>query len=208
MSPNVNYMTLEDCLTKLAGDLGADANLLRVYAAEDTIGGAGDYWSSSSISANEGKLVYAVIRYLYPEYVVEVGAWNGCSASNILAALKMNDFGHLVSIDLNPLGRPGIVSGLSNRWTFIQGNAEICNWNVPRVDLLLEDSEHTERSTRICVQRGLDLKAGFVFSHDAMNAESGARVRKGLDAALPRYTILNLEDSQRGFAYWYKGMKA
>ena len=201
------YDSFEDCLKKLADDLGADVNLLRVYAAEDTIGGAGNDWSSSAISANEGKLIYAVIRYLYPEYVVEIGALNGCSASNILAALKMNDFGHLVSIDLNPLGCPGIVPGLSDKWTFIQGNAENCDWNVPRVDLLLEDSDHTEQTTKICVQRGMDLKAGFVFSHDAMNTESGAQVRKGLDAVLPRYTILNLEDSQRGLAYWYKGMK-
>lgn len=201
------YDSFDDCLKKLAGDLGADVNLLRIYAAENTIGGAGNDWSSSAISTNEGKLIYAVIRYLYPEYIVEVGALNGCSASNILAALKMNDFGHLVSIDVNPLGSPGIIPGLSDRWTFIQDNAETCNWNVPRVDLLLEDSAHTERSTKICVQRGIDLRAGLIFIHDAANETSGAEVRKGLDAVLPRYTILNLEDSKRGLACWYKGMK-
>jgi len=200
------FDSFEDCLKGLANDLCISSELLKNYADEDTIGGRNDYWGGMTISENEGKLIYAVTRTLRPEWVVEIGTWSGCSASHILAALKKNEWGWLMSIDIHELREPGIVPELLDRFTFIHGNAETCDWNVPRVDLLLEDSAHTAQTTQRCIERGIDLGAQFIFSHD-VNDYGGSEVYKGLDAALPNYSILNLEDSRVGLAYWYKGKK-
>ncbi|MDE1818472.1 MAG: class I SAM-dependent methyltransferase [Thaumarchaeota archaeon] len=45
-------------------------------------------------------IVYSIIRYLKPEYVVETGVANGVSSTIILQALELNNNGFLYSIDL------------------------------------------------------------------------------------------------------------
>jgi len=54
-----------------------------------------------SISYEAGILLYAMVRALKPEVVVETGVANGVSSSFILKALDRNSRGRLYSIDLH-----------------------------------------------------------------------------------------------------------
>jgi cephalosporin hydroxylase len=61
------------------------------------------------VTADEGTVLYGVVRALRPEYVVETGIATGVSTSFISAALIENKFGKLYSIDLPPAESVGVV---------------------------------------------------------------------------------------------------
>lgn len=80
--------------------LGADAELhrcidrfaaSRLFSATYGHGHSGDY---------DVLVLYAIVRALRPEHVVEAGVASGRSSAAILLAMKENDFGTLHSIDL------------------------------------------------------------------------------------------------------------
>lgn len=58
------------------------------------------YFAPGSVHPLEGALLYALVRTLRPATVVETGTANGFSTSYLLAALKRNRSGRLLSIDL------------------------------------------------------------------------------------------------------------
>ena len=53
-----------------------------------------------TIDPAEGSFLYALVRALKPQFVVETGVANGSSSSYLLAALERNGRGRLLSIDL------------------------------------------------------------------------------------------------------------
>ncbi len=111
--------------------------------------------------------LYALVRALRPEHVVETGVSSGVSSAHFLAALRSNRRGRLHSIDL-PLHQrgtrlgsrespvslpPGRASGwavprsLTRGWDLRIGpSSELLPAllaELPRVDLFLHDSRHT-----------------------------------------------------------------
>jgi len=112
--------------------------------------------------ANTANLVvfYALVRETRPSVVVETGTATGSMTSWILAALRANGHGRLISIDLPPIeGRlqmgvtvaPDDVGFLippayRDRWEYIQADAKVM---LPRVlvdnpvDMFVHDSLHT-----------------------------------------------------------------
>jgi predicted O-methyltransferase YrrM len=113
--------------------------------------------------------LYALVRLLRPERVVETGVSSGVSSAHFLAALRRNRRGRLYSIDLPtyqrgptlgrgesavslPPGRgPGWVvpERLRDRWDLRLGSSETLLpqlvAELPSIDLFLHDDRHTPR---------------------------------------------------------------
>jgi hypothetical protein len=132
---------------------------------------AGDGHSLGAIGYTEGVYLYAVLRTVRPEVVVETGVANGFSTAFSLLALQTNGTGHLHSIDLprevgrdydpgtfyEGEGRAGIPAGsepgwlipaeLKERWTLILGRSQEqlppLLERLGTVDTFMHDSEHS-----------------------------------------------------------------
>jgi predicted O-methyltransferase YrrM len=102
----------------------------------------------------ESSAIYALVRLLRPEKVVETGVADGATSAYILQALEDNGRGHLYSIDLPspqlPQAQmPGwIVDGaLRRRWTLrIGASSELLGPllnELGPIDVFLHDSLHT-----------------------------------------------------------------
>jgi hypothetical protein len=111
--------------------------------------------------------LYALVRLLEPEHVVETGVSSGVSSAHLLAALKRNRRGRLHSIDLpthqtgaefrsgdSPVALPpgketgwAVPEGLRTKWDLRIGPAQTLLpkllGEVPRVGLFLHDDLHT-----------------------------------------------------------------
>lgn len=131
---------------------------------DNTAGGA---------SREMAMILYAVIRLLKPENVLETGVANGISSAYILEALRKNQKGKLISIDLpyevdkdypaDYMAKEGktfipqnkasgwlIPEELKNRWQLILGRSseklpEVLE-QILSVDVFLHDSEHSYRN--------------------------------------------------------------
>ena len=127
--------------------------------------------SLGAIGYAEGTFLYAVLRTLRPQVVVETGVANGFSTAFSLLALRANGEGHLHSIDLpREVGReyepgtfyegegragipPGFESGwlippeLKDRWTLVSGRSQEelppLLERLGTIDLFVHDSEHS-----------------------------------------------------------------
>jgi hypothetical protein len=132
---------------------------------------AGADHSLGAIGYTEGVYLYAVLRTVRPEVVVETGVANGFSTAFSLLALHANGEGHLYSIDLprevgrayepgtfyEGEGRAGIPPGsdpgwlipppLKERWTLILGRSQEelppLLERLGTVDTFMHDSEHS-----------------------------------------------------------------
>ncbi len=105
----------------------------------------------------EARLLYTLCRFFKPKIVIETGVASGLSSFMFLLAMKMNNIGHLYSIDL-PLGDkrsypPGKTIGwlvpdsLKDFWTLKIGDSkkllpEILK-ETKSCDVFLHDSLHT-----------------------------------------------------------------
>jgi predicted O-methyltransferase YrrM len=125
-------------------------------------------FGASTTRASNGRL-YAIVRKLRPQVVVETGVCNGVSTAIILQSLSDNRQGRLYSLDFPeftgetgghfwsgkggavvPAGRePGwaIPDGLRGRWELILGQSQeklpSLLERLDRIDLFLHDSEHS-----------------------------------------------------------------
>src|SRR6266487_61510 len=127
--------------------------------------------SLGAIGYTEGVYLYALLRTVRPEVMVETGVANGFSTAFSLLALQSNETGHLHSVDLpRELGRdyepgtfyagegragippgsePGwlIPQALKERWTLILGRSQEelppLLERLGTVDVFMHDSEHS-----------------------------------------------------------------
>lgn len=104
----------------------------------------------------EYESIYAIVRAVKPELMVETGVASGASSSFILQAMMENGFGKLVSIELpNPTvnlenGKPvgfRVPEHLRQNWGLVLEDVKnvlpkIVN-SVRSVDVFLHDSEHS-----------------------------------------------------------------
>ena len=135
-------MRLDEALTQIAADAGLNTDDLIRYAAEDNVGGRDTgNWSGMSTFADEGRVLYALIRALRPAQIVEVGVASGGTSTHILSALHANDFGKLWSVDIEANCGLNIPEHLRSRWTFV--HADALTVDLPeRADFVFEDGEH------------------------------------------------------------------
>ena len=127
--------------------------------------------SLGAIGYTEGAYLYAVLRTVRPEVMVETGVANGFSTAFSLLALQANETGHLHSVDMpREVGReyepgtfyegegragipPGSESGwlipqaLKERWTLILGRSQEelppLLGRLGTIDAFMHDSEHS-----------------------------------------------------------------
>jgi predicted O-methyltransferase YrrM len=106
-----------------------------------------------------GRLCYLVVRMIRPARVVETGVCYGVTSSYLLAAMNKNNYGHLYSIDLPPLGSHGddyvgwlVPDELKDRWTLRRGTSERLLPSIVEelgtLDLFIHDSLHTFKNMR------------------------------------------------------------
>jgi len=222
-------MNLNETLTLIAAQVKCDAAELIAYAEEDQLGGY--HWNAAQATFKqgscfgvEGQTLYALIRWLKPEIVAEIGGWAGCSGSHIAAALIKNGKGHLYSID-NEIGGQSHGADMPAEYrkvtTLVRANGE--DWLADAEDgsigLVFEDASHATDLvallSKLAYQKleagGLLLNhdAGHDFAYDGNGQASthstvGREVRDGLAQANMYFRVYRAEPSDCGLALTVK----
>lgn len=200
-------MNLTDALTEIAraGDL--DPVELIAYAAEDTIGGrdTGD-WIGMSIFRDEGRVLYALVRALKPEHVLEIGTAQGCGTTHILAALNKNKAGHCTSIDIDASAGFGIPDALKKRWTFI--NEDALTAELPDASVVFEDGEHGYSFTAHMLTRIQAMHPRVIVAHDMYSHEAYGEAFQVLNAwrdVMGVVTGVKIDHAFTGLGYHFNG---
>jgi len=216
---------LNQVLQMIASQIKADPQELIDYAAEDTLGGfhideTQRKWPMGSLYGVEGQMLYALIRWLKPESVVQIGGWAGCSAAHLALAVKANGKGHVTSVDNGGDGNTEhgqlLPSDLSDYVTLIWANGE--DWLAQQPDhsigLMFEDASHAtelvETLTRLATAKL--IPGGILVNHDAAHdfaivgggqivpSPVGVAIRDGLTRAGVYYRVHKAEPSDCGIA--------
>jgi len=222
-------MTFEDVLTNIANAYGLDSYDLIGYSYEDEISGwdqgYGD-WPVGSLWTVEGRILYALIRALQPNMVVEIGTNVGCSASHIASALKMNGTGKLMTFDTagsvvippdkdghSAVYKPGQLIPDDLRPFVEVVNADGIKYlreYIGEVDFIFEDGAHSFEGTRDAWVSGLAVlnPGGLLISHDAAHFLVGETIRKGIAAAGVVPNIYEVQPSDCGLAIYRQPQNA
>jgi hypothetical protein len=128
---------------------------------------------------SEYSAVYALVRLLEPETIVETGVADGTTSAYILQALEDNGRGHLSSIDvpserLPPGKTPGWIvdTALRHRWTLRVGPSSALLrpllGDLGSVDVFLHDSLHTYDNMLFEYRTAWPFlkTSGLLLSHD------------------------------------------
>lgn len=218
-------MNLNEVLTMIAAQVKGDAQELIAYAAEDTLGGydineANRKFPMGSLWEPEGKILYALVRWLKPKVVAEIGGWAGCSASHLALAVQANGSGKVISIDSGVGGQEHghlIPEGLREFVELVNydGVAWLLTQPNHAIGLLFEDADHSTelvaRLSELAVQK--IEPGGVLVNHDAAHDEfydsngkhpdpnqTGRKVRDGLEKAGVYFKPYLAEPSDCGVA--------
>ena len=201
-------MDVISCLKQIANHLDiSHMELCTAYELDRHTGAHEPGWPGMSVTTKDGRVIYAMVRVLRPQNMVEVGALGGCSAAHILQALVDNGEGNLISFDVVPIQPPGPPEELRSRWRFIQHDGMTYDFGDYRCDLFFEDAAHSQDSTRHLCRRALDLGARVVIVHDAALPLhpgtfrcTGEHVRRGIEDVFSRYIVVEPGDDSWGMA--------
>ena len=216
--------SLTETLLLIAAQIKCDAQELIAYAHQDTLGGY--HWNPAlatfpqgSCYGVEGQTLYALVRYLKPAKVVEIGGWAGCSSAHLAAAVKANGFGEVISID-NEIG--GMAHGnllpahLQQYVTLVRANGE--DWLAEQEDqsvgLIFEDATHSTELVALlsCLALRKLQPGGILANHDAghdqaivgggqiIGSSVGREVRDGLAQANVYFNVYLAEPSDCGLS--------
>lgn len=219
-------MNLTEVLYLIAAQVGADGSELIQYAAEDDLGGYHNIpslarWPGGSIWESEGKILYALTRWLKPDIIGDLGGMTGCSASHFAKACQENGKGRVFSIDNGRAGAthgeriPGylreyveLVAADGLDWLRETGDGSI--------GIVLEDMMHDTPSVKIAAELSM-LKlqpGGLLLNHDAghtfawagnstnkVGSSVGAEVQAGLrQAGLTDFIVYLTDESDCGIS--------
>lgn len=165
---------------------------------------SGKPYPSGTGETPERAFVYALVRMLTPDIVLEVGTGWGAMTTQILSACMNNNNGVVYSTDIvaQRWGRPVgslIHSTMRTRLkTSINGS-----WQTDKPDLILEDSDHTYDTTKAHWLKGMQIlpEGGVMLSHDATNKPDVLRAIRDCDV---NPLVVQLEPKTPGFALWQK----
>lgn len=158
-------MNLNEALRQLATDGNLNIDDLIAYAAEDTHGGrdTGAH-SGGAVHAVEGRVLYTLIRALKPATCLELGVADGGSTTHILAALKRNGAGKLISYDVDPGAGANVPNDLRDGWTLIQG--DVLKVDFAQADWIFEDTAHTLDFSIELFKHLAQLNPRIILTHD------------------------------------------
>ena len=204
-------MPLDEALAQLAAYFGLDADELRAYAAEDTVGGYGredapapnPRWPGGSVWEGEGKALYALVRALQPQVIVEVGSLVGCSTSHLALACLRNGSGTVYAVD--PAADFSCVA--PDLLPCIQAvRQDVFAWTPPEhIGFVFEDGAHTPGFTQAVLERlrpHLSDNAA-VLCHDACQERHGRHILPELRAAMGEHAdavLIHPSDCGLGYA--------
>jgi hypothetical protein len=213
-------MNLQDALRQIAATGNLNADELIAFAAEDTVGGRDTRhgqsvsegqtdWPGMSTFAAEGQIIYALVRALRPEQIVEIGVDSGGTTTHILTALAANGTGKLYSVDINPGCGSAVPDHLKAPWTFVAGDGLTAN--LPPADFCFEDGSHELEFTRAMLTRLKALAPRIILSHDYYSHEvyGGFFVKQAFDEVLPGGQGIKVDGAFTGLGLWFNaGWKA
>jgi predicted O-methyltransferase YrrM len=143
---------------------------------------------TKSLEAQEGWLMYGLVRAMRPATVVEIGRLEGVSTQWIGSALRDAGKGHVHSLDimtkreatarLAPLVEQGIVT--VHEFSSHDEEAEALAARIGKVDFLFVDGDHTTESVMADVATWFPTDPDTVVFHDV----GQERVRAGIEAAV------------------------
>lgn len=206
-------VNLTDTFDFLGQKLGLRSGDLIEFAREDGHGGYhpgfDDGCMIGSLFRVEGQILYALIRALEPEVVIEIGSLAGCSSEHLAAALKANGTGKLFSVDNHALGQtPEIPKGLEGVSTFIDSDGVnyLASLEPESVDFIFEDASHeTDMVAAVWAEGKRVLKpGGLIISHDAAHWVVGDRVVTGIRLAGVEPIVVLTDPSDCGLGIWRK----
>ncbi len=199
------------------------------YAYQDPHGGYhsdhADGFPIGSMWRVEGQMLYALIRALKPQSVLELGTSRGCSATHMLQALRDNGSGILDCVDngsqVASIGDMIPIELCMNAFVHRTNVEEF----IPLIlsegrtyDFILEDAMHSIEQVQLVWENADKLlnRGGMIVSHDACHAIVGPDVQRGIAAA--GYlegggwgggnSVMNvlIEPADCGFALWRKAL--
>jgi predicted O-methyltransferase YrrM len=153
-----------------------------------------------------GQLLYAIVRALKPETVVETGTHKGFSTLMIAQALEENRAGYLYTIDQKDHGVAREIEefGLSNRATFIHSDSVPAlgklGEKVRKIDLLWLDADHATDAVlaEIDAARPLLGPGSYVAFHDTLSDPNEDAAVRHLRGQYPGWEYIRFLSS-RGF---------
>lgn len=164
----------EDAAHSWAGDSEAIA---RVHANEDLYGG---------VNPGDRRALYALVRALRPDTVLEIGTHIGSSTVHIARALETNGSGHLTTVDIYDVNHPRDGSwkkydlprsprqmleelGLADRVTFrADGALQFLRATEQSFDMIFLDGDHSAAAVYQEVSASLKrlTRDGIILLHD------------------------------------------
>ena len=205
-------MNLNDALTEIAAFLRLDADALKAYADEDTLGGfhfddAQSTFPGGSLWGVEGQVLYSLVRALKPENALELGTWHGASATHILAAQGVNLCGVLDSVDHWEGAGALVPHELRSPWYLYHMEAVAflrSDRSDDDYDFAYEDCIHSESEVyAIVTALKPKLKRGaVVVHHDSEHGDDGDQIRRALTRAGVNYRSWLISPSDCGLGIW------
>lgn len=197
---------LEAGLTALAEQYGLDAQALLIEAHRAPY--AKTAWPQGTGKPGERAALFALVRVLQPDLVIECGTNWGCSTTQFLSAMRENKKGRVQSVDIRNRteGRPigaRIPPGLKDRWQFQRADAAewLAKDDAP-LTFVFEDTDHTTETTRrICeAARKRLAPRGWLIVHDVILPA----VKEGIRQAGLDMPFFFFDEEGRGLGVWRK----
>jgi hypothetical protein len=195
-------LTLYEALIVLQAFIDIDAEALVEDAAEDAAGGRGDGFSGWAIDANEGKVLYALVRALKPAQVVEIGVNEGASSTHLLYALAANGSGRLDSYDTDTNAGLLVPDGIDAQWELHIEDATLVE--LPSAQLVFEDADHSLLGATAMFQKLKALNPRVLVTHDVnmTTAHGDFHVGEAFADVFPDGFTLTLDGCERGLGVW------
>lgn len=205
-------MILDDALCEIAAFLNLDAEALKAYAAEDTIGGfhpdaAQAAFPTGSLWRVEGQVLYALMRALQPSNALELGTLHGASTTHLLSAKLRNGHGRLRSVDWWAGAGSMVRSDLRDGWDIRHEEAVTYLKALDGTHIYsfaYEDCIHSESEVYAIVTalRPALCKGAVVVHHDSEHGDDGDQIRRALTKAGVAFKSWLIEPSDCGIAIW------
>lgn len=196
-------------LYELGAVIDVEGAIIEAYAAQDAHGGVDTGWPNGSLWQAEGRALYALVRALNADRVLELGTWHGCSATHIAQALvDAGRGGTLDAVDIWAGAGDRVPDTLRPAIRF--HHADMVAWALDQAiagrcyDLIYEDGEHDSESVAEiwALAERLLCPGGVIVSHDALHTGVGAVVRAAIESSGLTPVYLQLGSSDCGLAVW------
>ena len=169
-----------DRLDGVMADIGA------LLAAKGFRSGRGTYAYYSDAEGSLCRAAWCVALHTRPTVVVETGVAHGVTSRVVLEALRLNDFGHLWSIDLPfPFDHQlhaetgvAVADACRPRWSYLEGSSRqrlpTLATELGRIEVFIHDSLHTTRNTLFEMgQAASVMPVGGVMLVDDVDSHEG-----------------------------------